>query len=103
MIEEESVEKSESRGRGRPKIPEQWTRIISMDNDKLEEIPAYPIGPDLLLSSAQGPVPNKRRDKSWQPHFCPRTFVKNNDELKLKDYNITIPKLRGLGVTITKL
>ena len=52
VIEEESVEKSESRGRGRPKIPDQWTRIISMDKDKLEDLPAHPIAPDLLLAAA---------------------------------------------------
>ena len=103
VIEEESVGKSESRGRGRPRIPEQWTRIISMDKDTLEAIPVHAIGPDLLLASAQGPQPSKRRDKHWKPFFCPRTFVKDNGELKLADYAITTARLRGLGGTITKL
>ena len=35
--------------RGRPRIPEKWTRVISVFNDFLDNIRTFELGPELLL------------------------------------------------------
>ena len=36
--------------RGRPKIPEQWTRVFNVRSTKVEDIPVHVIASDLLLA-----------------------------------------------------
>lgn len=60
LIEKQVVEDAEedpslatstvSRGRGRPRIPEQWTRVISMKHDDLRQVKVHPIATDLLVN-----------------------------------------------------
>ena len=50
--EEESAERSEKRKRGRPKIPDQWSRVINLEEDDLEPAPAHPLAPALVLADA---------------------------------------------------
>ena len=35
--------------RGRPRIPEKWTRVISVHNDCLDNLRTFELGPELLL------------------------------------------------------
>ena len=51
MSADQSVDSIKSK-RGRPKVPDQWSRVISISADDLENIKVYELGPDLLLSSA---------------------------------------------------
>ena len=37
--------------RGRPKVPEQWTRLISFTHDDLDRLRVYELAPDLLLGN----------------------------------------------------
>ena len=48
----EAVEDQEARveNRGRKKIPDQWTRVISLSTDNLNESKIFPIATDLLLN-----------------------------------------------------
>ena len=46
----ESVQSRSSQGRGRPRIPEQWTRLISFRNDDLNLDHCHPLGMDLLVA-----------------------------------------------------
>lgn len=48
--DEVSFESHSSRGRGRPRIPESWTRVISFNHDDLNAQFFFPIGPDLLMA-----------------------------------------------------
>ena len=48
--DEVSFHSQSSQGRGRPRIPESWTRVISFKNDNLENQYCFPIGTDLILA-----------------------------------------------------
>ena len=52
LADEESVVEEEGvkRGRGAPKIPDMWTRVISMSTDNLEDLKTYIIRDELLLN-----------------------------------------------------
>ena len=41
--------------RGSPRIPDKWTRVISVHNDDLSNIRTYDLGPELLMDASLGP------------------------------------------------
>ena len=43
----------------RSKIPEQWSRVISIRNDNLTKLRVFELGPDLLLADAMKYVPTR--------------------------------------------
>ena len=68
--DEERSESSISRSsRGRAPIPEQWTRVISLKNDNLENLRVYPIATDLHLAPHLPTGLSPRRPASWKPVF----------------------------------
>ena len=46
----ESVLSVSSQGRGRPRVAESWTRVISLEHDDLNGQHKYPLNTDLMLS-----------------------------------------------------
>lgn len=48
--EEVSIHSQSSQGRGRPRIAEQWTRVVSLGHDDLSRQLCFPLAPDLLVS-----------------------------------------------------
>ena len=61
--------------RGRKKIPEKWTRVISIHQDDLANIRTYDLGPELLLDASMGDISHGRgrppayRALFWPPHI----------------------------------
>ena len=51
--------------RGAKKIPNQWTRIISMNDDQDEQIPTYSIAVDLQLAGLDNLVAQAGTQKTW--------------------------------------
>ena len=51
QMDEESAERpaEEVRGRGAPRIPDMWTRVISFSSENLQQLNIYPIATDLLV------------------------------------------------------
>ena len=47
-----SVNSNVSKKRGRRKIPEQWSRVISLSTDDLTNLKVFELAPDLLLGGA---------------------------------------------------
>ena len=45
-----SVNSQSVKSRGRPRIQEQWSRVISVDVDNLENLKTFPLATDLLLA-----------------------------------------------------
>ena len=45
-----SVNSVASKGRGRPRIIESWTRVISMEDDDLKANHKYPLNTDLMMN-----------------------------------------------------
>jgi hypothetical protein len=66
--------------RGRPKIPTQWSRVISISADDLEDVKVYELGPDLLLSKAVTATLSRGRPaKEWKPLFWPEQYAKKHN------------------------
>ena len=58
--------------RGRKKIPEKWTRVISIHSDDLSNVKTYDLGPELLLDASMGDISHGRgRPPDYKPLFWP--------------------------------
>ena len=67
----------EKKTKGRPKIPEQWSRVISIRTDSLDNIRVFDIGPDLLMADAMKYVPTRGKQlPDIEPIFFPDHYVK---------------------------
>ena len=74
------------RTKGRPKIPEQWSRVISIRTDDLKTIRVFELGPDLLLADAMKYVPTRGKQlQEWEPIFFPDHYVKEGHSMKVED------------------
>ena len=85
-MEEESIERSQSRGRGRQRIPEQWSRVISIDFDNLRREHVHEMGPDRLVVAQMPNEPSKRRNKEWKPLFFPKAWAKDHGDIQLEAF-----------------
>ena len=56
--------------RGRKKIPERWTRVISIHKDDWADIRTYELGPELLLDqSLSGTTAAAGKISNWRPLY----------------------------------
>ena len=73
--------------RGRPKVPEEWTRVISFEDDDLDELRVYELKLDLLLGNAMSKIETRgKASKAWKPLFWPDDFAKEHKNMKLEDF-----------------
>ena len=87
--DEASEEANVPRPRGRHRIPESWSRVISINHDDLTVPRAYELATDLLLIQGVPAVPVDGRWKPWSPIFYSKFFLVDYDEIILKDFEIT--------------
>ena len=64
--------------RGRPTIPKQWTKVISLDFDDLDAIKVYQLASELLLMPNLPLTANTRVKKKWTPYFFSPHFIKEH-------------------------
>ena len=89
--------------RGRKAIPDQWSRVISISSDELDNIKVYELGPDLLLSSAvRATLLRGRQPKEWKPVFWPDQYVKAGHDMTLAGNQLTKQQLVQLGQKVTQ-
>ena len=63
--------------RGRKRIPEQWTRVISMRKDDPAKLKTYLLQQDLDIADSMARPPNERfHGKIYEPIFWPDEWVK---------------------------
>ena len=86
--------------RSRRKLPEQWTRVISLSHDDLFRLKQHPIATELLLAEGYQEPDSQSQ---WQPYFSPRGFEWPDGEVDLKDYKLTNEQLLEYGEQVTKL
>ena len=94
----ESVESQPSRKRGRPRIPEQWTQVLSLDGGDGIRMKSHLISTDLLLVQGIPNVPPPRRDKKCEPFFFSKSFVQKDPEITLEKYQLSAHRLKVLGI-----
>ncbi len=100
MIELESQESLKSRGR--PKIPEQWTKVISLNDSKQQPINTYEIATDLMMIPQREGVPLGRTETPWDPLFFPKDYCKSQPNEGLEECRLTEKQLLNLGKDVTK-
>ena len=89
--------------RGRPKIPDKWTRVISVHNDDLSIIRTYELGPELLLDAGLGlPSQGRGRPAVWQPLFWPPHYKKEGHDFTTAGNVLTEHRLLELGERLTE-
>jgi len=99
----DSVESAPARGRGRPRIPDQWSQVLSLDGEHAPRIKEYLISTDLLYVKGIRPVPPTRREKEWAPIFFSKIFIKEHPKPTLEHFKLSANKLKALGVQVTRL
>ena len=72
------------RGRGRPPIPAKWVQVMSIDHDHPPKMVVQDISAGILLAAAEERVPNARRDREWEPLFCPRKFCADQQDMQFE-------------------
>ena len=99
-MEEGATGKVKQQGRpGRKKIPEQWTRVISVQQDDLDNLQTYDLGPELLLDAALGASTKQRgRPAAWSPIFWPKHVKKENQDFKIADNRLSEDRLIAYGL-----
>ena len=83
--EESIYSDSSTDKRGRPRIPEQWTKCISLEHDELTRAKTHVLANDLKLAAAF-PKSIKKGKNKIQPHFISSEFLKDCKEPKLTNF-----------------
>ena len=89
--------------RGRPKIPEQWTRVMADIWNEEAPIRTWPIATDLLFVQGISWRERGRDEEAWHLLFRPKEFAKIHEPLMFEDFKIGEAKLLQLGVEVTEL
>ena len=81
ILEEAPVPKK----RGRKKIPELWTRVISISHDQPEDLATYVVAEDLETKDERLIYPRNRRNNrdDWKPLFQPKTYAREHTDMNL--------------------
>ena len=88
--------------RGRPKIPTQWSRVISISADDLDDVKVYELAPDLLLSKAvTASLSRGRTAKEWKPLFWPEQYAKKHN-MTVAGNTLTKEQLIQYGQKVTQ-
>ena len=98
---EESFDSVKSK-RGRPKIQTQWSRVISISADDLDDVKVYELAPDLIMSKAvTATLSRGRTAKDWKPLFWPEQFAKKNN-MTVAGNTLTKEQLVHYGQKVTR-
>ena len=81
---DDSVSSGASSKRGRPKISEKWSRVISLSTDDLSNLRVFELAPDLQLGGAMSKAITRGKIlKNWEPIFWPENYLKKGHDMTL--------------------
>ena len=98
---DESILTVSQQSRGRPRIPEKWTRVINVNTADVGRIKTYVLASDLLVAQALPTQSRVSGANGWEPIFFPKQFVKNHSKLIIKDYQLSDEELRQFGADVS--
>jgi predicted transcriptional regulator len=102
-LEENVTMKSVSSGkRGRPRLPNMWSRVINVDAVSSNLIVPYPIAHDIEEAVAFKTQLQSKRPKAWKPLFYSKEFLADHSTFELEDFKISDHKLNKLGVQVSR-
>ena len=73
--EEISIEDATLSKRGRKKIPEKWTKVITLSTVDIHHIKLFEIASDLLMAPNLPKLAIGRPTQNWRPNFWTKQFV----------------------------
>ena len=85
------------------RLPELWTRVISINVDDLERVRTYPIATDLLVADGIELGQRDAGQQPWAPLFSPRGFAEQYPDATLDQYRFTPERLRQYGVQVSQM
>jgi len=101
---DETVSSGASRGRGRPKISEKWSRVISISADDLSSLRVFELAPDLQLGGAMSKATTRgKSQKKWKPLFWPDDYLKAKHDMTVAGNTLSEAQLKKHAFTVTKV
>ena len=88
-----SVQSEQSQGRGRRRVPESWTRVISFEFDNLRAQHKYQLNNDLILSQNLPRHIRQEEETDWKPFFLSKDFLQENLGITLENFKLSTADL----------
>ena len=88
--------------RGRRRIPEQWTRVISVHHDDLSAIKLVALADDLKLATGYPSSILGNITGQWRPLFHPRKFAEENPLMSLDRFSLSFEELKEQAELVTR-
>ena len=88
-----SVESVVPKKRGRPRLQEKWTRVVSLHQYNPASNYSFDIFIDLLLASNLPTQSIRKHQQAWKPLFFPKAFVEDHWDIRLDDFRLTPEQL----------
>ena len=101
--DEESGNSQSSQSKGRPRIQEQWTRVISMKMDNLSGKHSHNLATDLMIAKNLPTNLNNEEDEEWRPAFFPKDFVGTHIGITVENFAINDERLLEYGKQVTNI
>ena len=94
--------KQQAAKRGRTKWQPQWTRVISVDDDELNDIAIFPLHLDVQLQERMRRPEAELVDAAWVPLFLPSAYGEEIKELSLEERQMDVDELQRLGAMVSR-
>ena len=89
--------------RGVKAIPEQWTRVVSIQDDDLDKLRVFELAPDLLLANAMKATKTRGKQlQDWEPVFWPDLYLEEEKSMKVVDNQLSEVELKRLAIKVSK-
>ena len=89
--------------RGRPRIQECWTRVISMQQDDLDQPRLHVVATDLLLASNYPYQDVDSSNQAWAPLFFSKDYIAEHDQITPANFELKSEELKRLGILVSQL
>ena len=89
--------------RGRPRIKECWTRVISLQQDNLDQPRLHVVATDLLLASNYPYQDVGSSTEAWAPLFFSKDYIAEHDEITPENFELESEELKRLGILVSQL
>ena len=83
--------------RGRKPIPEQWTRVISISTDNLNDLRIFPLATDLLVEQGYEKSRKRAGEPEWEIFFSPKMYVEMHPNPELEKNRLNDDRMKRYG------
>ena len=85
------------------KLPDLWTRVISMDSDDLVNMKMHPLATDLLLRAGFQKIRKKKGDPEWECFFSPKIYIEMHPNPDLDRMRLSEDRFKRYGEQVTRI